>query len=87
MNGEWYERKKTFYICTIIAYIGYYGDNLQYECVMPGVGDIDLTSNDWVTISDIFKGSICGAHRIFLKYTDGKLVSGKDLEGVYYTFE
>lgn len=90
---SWYdEAKKVFTIDTKEEVVGLEylvnKENVTFEGKRVEIkGDIDLTSNDWVTISDIFKGSICGAHRIFLKYTDGKLVSGKDLEGVYYTFE
>ena len=41
--------------------------------------NIDLTSNTWQTIKDIFRGSICGSHRIILNCFDGKLIENKDI--------
>lgn len=49
--------------------------------------DIDLTANTWVTIKDIFKGTICGSHRIILNYLDGKLVENKDISMVEYSYK
>lgn len=34
--------------------------------------DIDLTENTWQTIKDIFKGNICGGHRIILNLQSNK---------------
>lgn len=49
--------------------------------------DIDLTANTWETIKDIFKGNICGSHRIILNYLDGKLVENKDINMVEYSYK
>ena len=49
--------------------------------------DIDLTANTWETIKDIFKGNICGSHRIILNYLDGKLVENKDISLVEYSYK
>ena len=49
--------------------------------------DIDLTTNTWETIKDIFKGNICGSHRIILNYLDGKLVENKDINMVEYSYK
>ncbi len=64
--------------------------------------DIDLTSNKWETIKDIFQGtisgsicgshriisgSICGSHRIILNYLDGKLVENQDISMVEYSYK
>ena len=49
--------------------------------------DIDLTANTWETIKDIFKGTICGSHRIILNYLDGKFVENKDISMVEYSYK
>ena len=53
--------------------------------------DIDLTTNTWETIKDIFEGtisgSICGSHRIILNYLDGKLVENQDISMVEYSYK
>lgn len=53
--------------------------------------DIDLTTNTWVTIKDIFEGtisgSICGSHRIILNYLDGKFVENQDISIVEYSYK
>ena len=49
-------------------------------------GNIDLTSNTWQTIKDIFRGSICGSHRIILNCFDGKLIENKDINTVEYLY-
>lgn len=48
--------------------------------------DIDLTDNTWETIEEIFKGAICGSHRILLNYTDAELVKNQNIELVKYSF-
>lgn len=48
--------------------------------------DIDLTDNTWETIEEIFKGAICGSHRILLNYTDGELIKNQKIELVKYSF-
>lgn len=42
-------------------------------------GTLDLTTNTWQTISDIFKGSICGGHRIILNWLDGDFIKKNNL--------
>ena len=52
--------------------------------------DIDLTTNTWETIKDIFKGTIGtidGSHRIILNYLDGKLIENKDISLVEYSYK
>lgn len=49
--------------------------------------DIDLTENTWETIKDIFKGTICGAHRIILNCFDGKFIENKDIALVEYSYK
>lgn len=53
--------------------------------------DIDLTTNTWETIKNIFEGtisgSICGSHRIILNYLDGKLVENQDISIVEYSYK
>lgn len=63
--------------------------------------DIDLTENTWQTISDAFKGEICGVHRIMidpiegdicgihriiLNYLDGKFIENQNIDIVDYSF-
>ena len=49
--------------------------------------DIDLTANTWETIKGIFKGDICGSHRIILNYLDGKLVENKNFNFIEYSYK
>ncbi len=53
--------------------------------------DIDLTTNTWETIKDIFEGtisgSICGIHRIILNYLDGKFIENQDISMVEYSYK
>lgn len=49
--------------------------------------DLDLTTNTWETIKDIFEGTICGSHRIILNYLDGKFVENKDISMVEYSYK
>lgn len=46
--------------------------------------DIDLTENTWVTIDDIFQGTICGSHRIILNCFDGEFAENKNINNVVY---
>lgn len=48
-------------------------------------GNIDLRENTWQTISDIFKGTICGSHRIILNLLDGKLIKNININNVGYS--
>lgn len=48
--------------------------------------DIDLTENTWEVINEIFKGTICGSHRILLNYTDGAFIKNKNIDIVKYSF-
>lgn len=48
-------------------------------------GNIDLRENTWQTISDIFKGTICGSHRIILNLLDGKLIKNNNVNDVEYS--
>lgn len=48
-------------------------------------GNIDLRENTWQTISDIFKGTICGSHRIILNLLDGKLIKNINVNDVKYS--
>lgn len=48
--------------------------------------EIDLTGNEWKTLSDIFKGNICGAHRILLNGMDNILFANKEIDKVEYVY-
>lgn len=49
-------------------------------------GDIDLTANKWQTISDVFKGRICGAHRILLNGLEYTLFANQKVDNVDYVY-
>ena len=51
------------------------------------MSDIDLTENTWETIKSIFKGNICGSHRIILNCLDGKFIENKEINIVDYSYK
>lgn len=51
------------------------------------IGNIDLRENTWETIGAIFKGEICGSHRIILNLLDGKLLENLDIVNVDYSLD
>lgn len=48
--------------------------------------EIDLTANKWQTISDVFKGRICGAHRILLNGLEYTLFANQKVDKVDYVY-
>lgn len=49
--------------------------------------DINLLEHNWETIKDIFKGNICGSHRIILNYLDKKLIEGNNIDLISYAYK
>ena len=50
------------------------------------LADIDLTQNEWQTLSDVFKGNICGSHRILINGLNNVLFANKNVDGVEYVY-
>lgn len=92
IKDEYRKSKSTYKITTAneMAGLAYLvnNENITFEGKNIEVAkDIDLTENTWETIKNIFKGNICGSHRIILNYLDGKLVENKEITTVEYSYK
>ena len=50
------------------------------------LADIDLTKNEWQTLSDVFRGNICGSHRILINGLNNVLFANKNVDKVEYVY-
>lgn len=63
-------------------------EGVTFENVILNIGgDIDLTKNDWQTISDVFKGRICGSHRIILNFFGEEFAKNATVSNLEYELE
>lgn len=59
-------------------------ENITFKNQKIEIGDnIDLTTNTWQTIKDIFEGTICGSHRVILSYLSNDFMDNKNFSFVY----
>lgn len=92
---SWYDSSSTVSEYTIttakeVAGIAHLVNNegVTFENVILNIkGDIDLTENDWQTISDVFKGSICGSHRIILSFFGDEFAKNATVSNLEYELE